>query len=48
MPSSFDVSSGLPQRRQITEEQSRQVSGSWTSSAHSGQYNVGGSLSLEG
>ncbi|MGA9039090.1 MAG: hypothetical protein WB421_01020 [Terriglobales bacterium] len=37
MPNSSDDSSGLPQRRQITAEQSPQVSGSLTSSVHNGQ-----------
>src|SRR5262252_4260554 len=37
MPSSSDDSSGVPQRRQMMAEQSRQVSGSPTSTAHSGQ-----------
>src|SRR6202162_2020998 len=37
IPSSSDDSSAVPQRRQITEEQSPQVSGSVTSSAQFGQ-----------
>jgi hypothetical protein len=44
----------VPQRRQITAEQSPQVSGSFTSTAQTGQYNSsadffvpGGGLSLE-
>jgi len=37
IPSSSDDSSAVPQRRQITEEQSPQVSGSVTSSAQLGQ-----------
>jgi len=38
MPSSSDDSSGVPQRRQMTAEQSPQVSGSLTSTAQTGQY----------
>jgi hypothetical protein len=37
MPSSSDDSSAVPQRLQITEEQSPQVRGSVTSSAQFGQ-----------
>ncbi|HXM12162.1 MAG TPA: hypothetical protein VN946_19580 [Terriglobales bacterium] len=37
MANSSEDSSGVPQRRQITEEQSPQVSGSLTSAAHTGQ-----------
>ncbi|MGC1476766.1 MAG: hypothetical protein WA804_13030, partial [Terriglobales bacterium] len=37
MPSSSEDSSGVPQRRQMTAEQSPQVSGSLTSTAHTGQ-----------
>jgi hypothetical protein len=37
IPSSSEDSSGVPQRRQITEEQSPQVSGSFTSLAQFGQ-----------
>jgi hypothetical protein len=42
MPNSSDDSSGLPQRRQITAEQSPQVNGSLTSSVHKGQYSISG------
>src|SRR5271169_641735 len=38
IPSSSGDSNGVPQRRQMTEEQSPQVSGSVTSSAQFGQY----------
>jgi len=38
IPNSSGDSSGVPQRRQITAEQSPQVSGSVTSTAHLGQY----------
>jgi hypothetical protein len=37
IPSSSEDSSAVPHRRQITEEQSPQVSGSVTSSAQFGQ-----------
>jgi hypothetical protein len=37
IPSSSEDSSAVPQRRQITDEQSPQVSGSFTSSAQFGQ-----------
>jgi hypothetical protein len=37
IPSSSEDSSAVPQRRQITDEQSPQVSGSVTSSAQFGQ-----------
>jgi hypothetical protein len=37
IPSSSGDSSGVPQRRQMTEEQSPQVSGSFTSLAQFGQ-----------
>jgi hypothetical protein len=37
MPSSSGDSSGVPQRRQMTAEQSPQVSGSRTSTAQTGQ-----------
>jgi hypothetical protein len=37
MPSSSGDSSGVPQRRQMTAEQSPQVSGSLTSTAQIGQ-----------
>ncbi|MGD0791822.1 MAG: hypothetical protein ABR920_08635 [Terriglobales bacterium] len=37
MPSSSEDSSGVPQRRQMTAEQSPQVSGSLTSTAQTGQ-----------
>src|SRR5713101_4468276 len=40
MPNSSEDSSGVPQRRQITAEQSPQVSGSLTSTAQTGQYNA--------
>ncbi|MGA8540660.1 MAG: hypothetical protein WB566_14250 [Terriglobales bacterium] len=40
MPSSSGDSSGVPQRRQMTAEQSPQVNGSLTSTAHTGQYNT--------
>jgi len=42
IPSSSEDSSGVPQRRQMTEEQSPQVSGSVTSSAQFGQYSEPG------
>src|SRR5208283_2757743 len=38
MPSSSGDSRGVPQRRQMTAEQSPQVRGSLTSVAHTGQY----------
>jgi hypothetical protein len=38
--SSSGDSSGVPQRRQITDEQSPQVSGSATSTAQVGQYST--------
>lgn len=38
IPSSSGDSRGVPQSRQITAEQSPQVSGSVTSTAHAGQY----------
>jgi hypothetical protein len=37
MPSSSEDSSGVPQRRQMTAEQSPQVSGSLISTAHTVQ-----------
>jgi hypothetical protein len=37
MPSSSEDSNGVPQRRQMTAEQSPQVSGSLTSTAQTGQ-----------
>jgi hypothetical protein len=37
MPSSSEDSSGVPQRRQMTAEQSPQVNGSLTSTAQTGQ-----------
>ncbi|MGO9648518.1 MAG: hypothetical protein ACLPOO_10720 [Terriglobales bacterium] len=37
IPKSSGDSSGVPQRRQMTAEQSPQVSGSVTSAAHLGQ-----------
>src|SRR6185312_15483711 len=40
MPSSSAVSSGVPHLRQMTAEQSPQVSGSVISTAHCGQYSV--------
>ncbi len=39
MPSSSGDSSGVPQRRQMTAEQSPQVNGSPISTAQTGQYN---------
>jgi hypothetical protein len=42
MPNSSGDSSGVPQRRQITDEQSPQVRGSVTSAAHLGQYSGSG------
>jgi hypothetical protein len=39
IPSSSGDSSGVPQRRQMTAEQSPQVRGSLTSTAQTGQYN---------
>jgi hypothetical protein len=38
MPNSSEDSSAVPQRRQITDEQSPQVKGSATSTAQTGQY----------
>jgi hypothetical protein len=38
MPKSSEDSSAVPQRRQITAEQSPQVNGSATSTAQTGQY----------
>jgi len=46
MPSSSADSRGVPHRRQITAEQSPQVSGSVTSTAQFGQYRL--SLPLSG
>src|ERR1700681_720216 len=43
IPSSSGDSSGVPQRRQITAEQSPQVRGSMTSWLHRGQYSGSGS-----
>src|SRR5438445_11268521 len=43
IPSSSDDSNGVPQRRQMTAEQSPQVSGSETSSPQVGQYSSCGS-----
>jgi len=43
IPSSSGDSSGVPQRLQITAEQSPQVSGSLTSCAQFGQYSGAGS-----
>jgi hypothetical protein len=40
MPSSSGDSSGVPQRRQMTAEQSPQVNGSLISTAQTGQYNT--------
>src|SRR5882672_2330151 len=40
IPSSSEDSSGVPQRRQITDEQSPQVKGSATSAAQTGQYRM--------
>src|SRR5437879_3647400 len=40
IPSSSEDSSGVPQRRQITEAQSPQVSGSSTCFAQTGQYRI--------
>src|SRR5271157_3322522 len=40
MPNSSGASSGFPQRRQMTAEQSPQVSGSVTSTLQTGQYNT--------
>jgi len=48
IPNSSDDSSGVPQRRQITEEQSPQVSGSCTSLAQTGQYRISGDFSEAG
>jgi hypothetical protein len=42
MPRSAEDSSGVPQARQITAEQSPQVSGSVTSRAQLGQYSASG------
>jgi hypothetical protein len=41
MPRSSGISSGVPHTRQITAEQSPQVSGSFTSRAQLGQYSSG-------
>jgi len=46
MPSSSGDSSGVPQRRQITAEQSPQVSGSSTSLAQTGQYRISAGLGV--
>ena len=43
IPKSAGASSGVPQTRQITAEQSPQISGSVTSHAHVGQYSGTGS-----
>lgn len=41
IPRSSDISNGVPHVRQITAEQSPQVSGSSTSRAQAGQYKPG-------
>jgi hypothetical protein len=48
MPSSSEDSSGVPQRRQMTDEQSPQVSGSLTSTAQTAQYKIAAGLSASG
>jgi len=48
MPSSSEDSSGVPQRRQMTDEQSPQVSGSLTSTAQTGQYKMAAGFSASG
>src|SRR5580700_4357407 len=48
IPNSSADSSGVPQRRQMTAEQSPQVSGSRTSAAHFGQYRSSGGGSAGG
>src|SRR5580765_3314384 len=48
MPSSSGDSSGVPQRRQITAEQSPQVSGSSTSLAQTGQYRLSAGFRVTG
>src|SRR6202035_2173806 len=48
MPNSSADSSGVPQRRQMTAEQSPQVSGSRTSAAHFGSKSRSGSCSAGG
>jgi len=45
---SSEDSSGVPQRRQITAEQSPHVSGSLTSAAHTGQYKTTAAFSASG
>src|SRR5262249_58288515 len=47
IPRSAEDSSGVPQTRQITAEQSPQVSGSSTSRAQFGQYSASGDACLE-
>ena len=48
MPSSSGDSSGVPQRRQITAEQSPQVRGSSTSVAQTGQYRLSAGFRVAG
>lgn len=48
MPSSSEDSRGVPQRRQMTAEQSPQVKGSRTSTAQTGQYKAAAGLSVPG
>jgi hypothetical protein len=48
MPSSSEDSRGVPQRRQMTAEQSPQVRGPRTSTAHTGQYRAAAGLSVPG
>src|SRR5882672_4305439 len=48
IPSSSGDSSGVPQRRQITAEQSPQVSGSSTSLAQTGQYRLSAGFGVAG
>ena len=48
MPSSSEDSRGVPQRRQMTAEQSPQVKGSRTSIAQTGQYRVAAGFSVAG
>jgi hypothetical protein len=48
MANSSEDSSGVPQRRQMTAEQSPQVSGSVTSAAHTGQYSAADGFPVSG
>jgi len=48
MPNSSEDSSGVPQRRQMTAEQSPQVRGSLTSRAQAAQYKTTAGFSASG